>query len=122
MSANTWPIPDFYWAARTEPEVIDGMWCPATICARCSKRFPPYREPVPSDVADQFCWGHEDEDNRLHIEQVGSRLLAESKRRVHERDGDKWCMETRHSCSYHEGFEDALGELDAALRDEGVVG
>jgi len=111
--ANTSPLPDTYWAERTEPEVIDGVWCPATVCGRCSKRFPPYMEAVPSDVADQFCWGHEDEDNRLHIEHLGAQLLRRSRER------SVLCAnEKRRCCSYHEGFEDALGELDAALRDE----
>lgn len=46
-------------ARRYVAEVIDGMWVGPNACSVCLKWFPPYKAAVPSDTADNYCWGHE---------------------------------------------------------------
>lgn len=51
-------MPDGYWDLRTEGVVVDGLWWPATQCSTCLKRFAPYKVAVPTEHADEYCWGH----------------------------------------------------------------
>ena len=48
---------------RYSAVVEDGVWLAPNACSICRKWLPPYKAGVPTEVADQYCWGHAAEGN-----------------------------------------------------------
>lgn len=36
-----------------------GYWRPANACHRCKKWYVPFQTGIPTDIADEYCWGHQ---------------------------------------------------------------